>query len=127
MAKKVKYETEFVIKSSPKLLYNYLSTPSGLSNWFADNVNSRGEIYTFIWDGSEEQAKLISKKANSCIKFKWLEDEDPDAYFEFRIEIDDITKDVALIITDFAEEDEIENSKKLWESQVDELHGILGA
>jgi uncharacterized protein YndB with AHSA1/START domain len=125
MADKVKYEVEFVIKSSPKLLYGYLSTPSGLSNWFA-NVNSRGEIYTFIWDGAEEQAKLISKKMNQFIKFQWLEDEE-DTYFEFKIQIDELTKDVALIITDFAEEDEIENSKLLWESQVDELHGVLGA
>ncbi len=125
MAQKVKYEVEFVIKSSPKLLYNYLSTPSGLGNWFADNVNSRGEIYTFIWDDTEEQAKLVSKKANQSVKFKWLED-DEDTYFEFRIQIDDITKDVALIITDFAEEDDIEAAKQLWESQVDELHGILG-
>jgi len=62
MSEKVKYELEFVIRSSPKLLYNYISTPSGLGEWFANNVNSRGEIYTFIWDDSEEQAKLISKK-----------------------------------------------------------------
>ncbi len=123
---KIKYELEFVMKSSASLLYKYLATPGGLGEWFADNVNSRGEVFTFIWDGSEEQAKLITKKRDQFIKFKWLEDEDPDAYFEFRIEIDDITKDVALIITDFADEDEMEESKMLWESQVDQLHGLIG-
>ncbi len=126
MSDKVKYELEFVVKSSAGLLYKYLSTPSGLSEWFAHNVNSRGEIFTFIWDDSEEQAKLISKKANQYIKFKWLEDDDKDTYFEFRIQIDDITKDVALLITDFTEEDDIEAASLLWESQVDDLHGILG-
>jgi uncharacterized protein YndB with AHSA1/START domain len=126
MSDKVKYELEFVVRSSSKLLYNYLATPSGLSQWFADNVNSRGEIFTFIWDGTEEQAKLVTKKLNKSIKFKWLESESDDHFFEFRIEIDDITKDLSLIITDFAEEDELEEAKLLWESQVDDLHSILG-
>ncbi len=126
MAGKVKYEVEFVIKASPKLLFNYLSTPSGLSNWFAENVNLRGDIYTFIWDGTEEKAKLVSKKDNQFIKFRWI-DGDESTFFEFRIEIDDLTKDLALIITDFADKNDIKNSKRLWESQVEELHGILGA
>lgn len=127
MSDKVKYELEFVIKSSSRLLFNYLATPSGLSQWFAENVNSRGEIFTFIWDGSEEEAKLITKKANHFIKFKWLADEDDESYFEFKIQIDDITKDLSLIITDFAEEDELEEAKLLWESQVEDLHAILGS
>ncbi len=126
MSDKVKYELEFVIKSSASFLYKYLATPSGLSEWFADNVNSRGEIFTFIWDDSEEQAKLITKKRDQFIKFKWLEDEDEEAYFEFRIEIDAMTKDVSLLITDFCDEDELEEAKLLWESQVDQLHGLIG-
>ncbi|MDG1475516.1 MAG: START-like domain-containing protein [Vicingaceae bacterium] len=126
MSDKVKYELEFVIKSSASFLYKYLATPSGLSEWFADNVNSRGEIFTFIWDDSEEQAKLITKKRDQFIKFKWLEDEDEETYFEFRIEIDAMTKDVSLMITDFCDEDELEEAKLLWESQVDQLHGLIG-
>lgn len=123
---KIKYELEFVMKSSASLLYKYLSSPSGLSEWFADNVNSRGEIYTFIWDGSEEQAKLLTKKRDQFIKFKWLEDDDKDSYFEFKIEIDAITKDVSLLITDFADDDELEESKMLWESQIEQLQGLIG-
>jgi len=126
MSKKIKYELEFVIKSSPKLLYSYISSPSGLGEWFADNVNSRGEIFTFIWDHSEEQAKLISQKNNQFIRFKWLEDEDEESYFELRIQIDDITKDVSLIISDFAEEDEVEEAGQLWGSQIESLHQVLG-
>jgi uncharacterized protein YndB with AHSA1/START domain len=126
MSDKVKYELEFVIKSSPNLLFSYIATPSGLSQWFADNVNSRGELFTFIWDGSEEQAKLVSKKTNSSIKFKWIEDEDPETYFELKIQIDDLTKDVALLVTDFAYEDEVEEAKQLWRAQLDNLHSIIG-
>ena len=126
MTDKVKYELEFGVRSSASLLYKYMATPSGLSEWFADNVNSRGETFTFIWGDTEEHAKLVTKKRDQFIKFKWTEDEDSDTYFEFRIVIDAITKDVALIITDFADEDELEESRLLWASQVDQLHGLIG-
>jgi uncharacterized protein YndB with AHSA1/START domain len=126
MTDKVKYELEFGVKSSASLLFKYMATPSGLSEWFSDNVNSRGEVFTFIWGETEEQAKLLTKKRDQFVKFKWLEDEDTDTYFEFRIEIDAITKDVALIITDFADEDELEESRLLWESQVAQLQGLIG-
>ena len=88
MSTKVKFEIEFPIQASPQLLYNYISTPSGLSEWFADNVNSRGELFTFIWDDSEEQAKLITKKSTERIKFKWLDADDDSSYFELRIQVD---------------------------------------
>jgi len=71
MDDKEKYEMEFVIQASPSLIYTYISTPSGLSEWFADNVNSRGELFTFIWDGSEEQAKLLNKKSGERVKSKF--------------------------------------------------------
>ena len=90
MSDKIKYELEFTIHASPQMLYNYISNPSGLSEWFADNVNSRGEIFIFIWDDSEEQAKLLSKKANDKVRFQWLEDEGEDYYFEIRIQVDEI-------------------------------------
>lgn len=126
MSDKIKYEIEFVIQSSPQLLYQYLSTPSGLSEWFADNVNSRGEIFSFIWDGAEEQANLIKRKTDEFIKFAWEENDD-DSYFEMRIIVDEITKDVSLFITDFAEEDEIEEAKMLWTNQVSDLKQVLGS
>src|SRR5690606_19961270 len=100
MDEKVKFEIEFPIHASPQLLYQYISTPSGLSEWFADNVNSRGELYRFIWDGTEEQAKLVSKKTGERIRFKWTNDEEEPYYFEIRIQVDEITKDVSLIVTD---------------------------
>ena len=129
MDDKEKYEMEFVIQASPSLIYQYISTPSGLSEWFADNVNSRGELFTFIWDGSEEQAKLLTKKSGERVKFRWLSDEEDDAsyYFEIRIQVDEITKDVSLMITDFAEEDEIEEGKMLWDNQISSLKQVLGS
>ena len=127
MEEKTKYEMEFPIQASPSLLYQYISTPSGLSEWYADNVNSCGEFFTFIWEGSEEKAKLMSKKSDERIKFKWVEDEDSPYFFELRIQVDDITKDVSLMITDFAEEDEIDEGKMLWENMVSDLKQILGS
>lgn len=127
MEEKVKYEMEFPIKVSPSLLYQYISTPSGMSEWYADNVNSRGEFFTFIWDGSEEKAKLLGKKTNERIKFRWMVDEGSDYFFELRIEVDEITKDVSLMITDYAEDDEVEEGKMLWENMVSELKQILGS
>lgn len=127
MSEKIKYEMEFPIQVSPSLLYQYISTPSGLSEWFADNVNSRGELFTFIWEGSEEQAKLVTKKSDEKIKLKWVEDEDPTAFFQLLIQVDEITKDVSLMITDFAYEDEIDEGKMLWENMISELKQILGS
>jgi len=128
MEDKVKYEMEFPIQASPSLLYQYISTPSGLSEWYADNVNSRGELFTFIWDGSEEKAKLVSKKNGERIKFRWVEDEDTAYFFEIRIQVDDITKDVSIMVTDFAEdEDEIAEGKMLWENMISNLKQILGS
>ncbi|MEM7161548.1 MAG: START-like domain-containing protein [Bacteroidota bacterium] len=127
MSEKIKYEIERIIKTSPKILYNMLSTPSGLSEWFADDVNIKNDIYTFIWEGSEEDARLLSKKSPEYVKFQWVDDEDTDAYFEFRIKIDAMTNEVALIITDHADDDdEVEEGRNLWESQSSELKHVLG-
>lgn len=129
MSLKVKYELEFPIQSSPQLLYQYISTPSGLSEWFADNVNSRGEYFTFIWDDSEEKAKLASKKTGERIKFRWLntDDTETDYFFELKIIEDEITKDVSIVISDFASEDELDESKLLWENQISDLKHVLGS
>ncbi|QAA80804.1 SRPBCC domain-containing protein [Aequorivita sp. H23M31] len=127
MEEKIKYEMEFPIQVSPSLLYQYISTPSGLSEWYADNVNSRDEYFSFIWEGSEEKARLLSRKSPERIKFRWIEDEEKDSYFELRIQVDEITKDVSLIVTDFAEEDEVDEGKMLWENMISNLKQVLGS
>jgi len=127
MSKKIKFEIEFPIHASSSFLHHYLATPDGLSEWFADNVNSRGEIFTFFWDGSEEQAKQKLSNKEEKVRYNWLEEEDEDVYFEFKIVIDELTNDLALIVTDFAEEDEIEEQKMFWENQISTLKRCIGA
>jgi len=126
---KVRYEIEFPINSSPQLLYQYISTPSGLQEWFADKVNSRGDFFTFEWNDSQEYARLASKKPGEKIKFKWVDEnkKDTEYYFEIRILEDELTKDVSLLIVDFAEEDELDESKQLWENQVSDLKHVIGS
>ena len=121
------YTLEFPIRSSIKVLYKRLSTPSGLSEWFANDVNIKNSVYTFYWDGSEQSAKLVAKKENKFVKYKWIDSDEADDYFEFKIVVDDMTSDVSLLITDFADDEEdFEEAKLLWETQVDNLRGALG-
>jgi hypothetical protein len=129
MAEREKYEMEFLLRTSTKVLDNMISTPSGLSEWFADDVNIKDDIYTFLWDGSEEQARLLKKKTNSMVRWQWIEDEEEglDTYFELRYEIDPMTKSVILTLTSFAEPDEVEESRFLWEGQINQLKRKLGA
>ncbi|MEM9023523.1 MAG: START-like domain-containing protein [Bacteroidota bacterium] len=127
MSAKEKYELEFIMKTSTRILYNLLSTPSGLSEWFADNVNIKDDIFTFIWDGSEEAARMVQKRSGESIRFQWLDDEGEDYYFEFHMKLVPLTKEVVLMITDYAEEDEREEAMLLWDSQVSRLRHILGS
>ena len=129
MGKKKEFVIEYDFQSSPQILFQYLSSPSGLSEWFSDDVNYRGEKYTFFWGESEEYARVLSKKNNEKIRFQWIteEDDEEDYFFEFKIEMDEITKDVSLIITDFSEEDELEEAKLLWDSLVSDLKQVLGS
>jgi len=129
MSAKKSFSIEYDFHASKQMLFQYLSTPSGLGEWFADNVNSRGENFSFIWDDSEENAKLIQKKNNERARFQWEEDEEEGNpyYFEFKIQVDDITNDVSLIVTDFAEEDEMEEAKMLWDNLISSLKQILGS
>ena len=127
MASKNIFQIEFPIRSSLRILFNQISTPSGLSEWFADNVNLNGKNYTFFWDGDEQEAELLSKKNNQSIKFRWT-DEPKDTFFELKIVIDDITQDISLIITDFAEdEDDEEEAKLLWNKQIEKLRQSIGS
>ena len=126
---KEKFELEFMLNSSPRVLENMIITPSGLSKWFADDVNVHDDIYTFEWDGSEEQARLVNGKSGSKIRFQWLSDEEEglETYFEIGYHIDPITSSVALRITDFAYPDDKESAKLLWDQQVHDLKRLLGA
>ena len=126
-ARKQKFTLEFEIKSSPKILYNYLSNASSLEEWFADKVTVREGDFIFHWDGTEQRAKIINRKENQLIRYKWVtDDKKDDTFFQFEIVQDEITSDIALVVTDFAEEDEKEASTLLWNSQIHNLMHIIG-
>jgi len=129
MTVKNKIELEYLLKTSPKVFENMVSTPSGLSEWFADDVNIKDDVYTFYWDGSEEQARLLTKKNGNFMRWQWLKDsgEGSDIYFEIQYEVDPMTKALVLHITDFAEDDDMDEVRMLWESSVQELKRVLGA
>ena len=123
---KKKYELEYAINSSPRVLFNRLSTPGGLSEWFADDVNLHGSVFTFIWEETEQQAEMVQRKENKYIRFRWIEDKDDGIYFEFRLTQDELTGDVSLLITDFADDDEKDDAVDLWDTQVAELKHVIG-
>jgi len=118
---------EFVVHSSADLLFEFLSTSSGLSEWFCDDVNIRNGIYTFIWDGQMQQARLFKTVDLLLVRFQWIDKHDG-SYFEFKIQRDELTNDISLIVTDFAETNsERESSKLLWNSQIEKLMQVIGS
>ncbi len=125
---RIKYELEYTLNCSPKVLFSRLSTPEGLAEWFANDVTIDGNLYTFHWGKSKHDAILSTVRENKLVRFDWS-DENPDKetnYFEFRINVHDLTGDLALIITDFAEPDEKEDAIYLWDSQINDLKRALG-
>jgi uncharacterized protein YndB with AHSA1/START domain len=124
---KLKFELEYTLNCSPKVLFSRLSTPEGLGEWFAEQVNVDGDLFSFYWNSSESKARLSALKDNKLVRFEWVgQENEEENYFEFRINMDELTSDLALIITDFAEADEKEDTIYLWDSQINDLKRVLG-
>ena len=122
-------DLEFTINTSSNLLFNRLSTPSGLSEWFADDVNVEGDVFTFFWDKEPSKAQLLSIKENKLVRFRWINDDysyDPDCFFEFRISIHELTGELALNVTELLNEEDCEDTISLWNYQIGELKRQLG-
>jgi hypothetical protein len=126
MSKKVLYTLEYPVRCSPGILYEFLSTPAGLQEWFADTVDERDGVFSFSWNGSEEYANLVEKELDKSIKFHWTHS-GKDEYFEFRIDKSEVTNQTILIVTDFADKKDIKDQSQLWEYQVKELFHRLGS
>ncbi len=126
-ASKEKVQIEYMVRSAPAVLFELLSTPSGFSEWYCDDVHVRGDHYTFVWQGEEENATMIGRKLGEVIRFHRDDDDDENSYFEFRVRIDAMTNEVALIVTDHAWPDEVEETRNLWNSQIANLLRVLGA
>lgn len=120
------YVLDYVIKSSPAILYNFLATPSGLAQWFADEVDQHNDVLTFVWEGYGEQAKILGQEDDEFIRFE-MESGEAGEYLEFRIDKSEVTDDTILIVTDFSDEGEYDDIKRLWDSQIDTLLSRLGA
>ena len=128
MSHLTKYTLEFPINSSVNILYNRLSSASGLSEWFADDVMIKNKIFAFFWNGNSQKAKLLKLKTNQFIRFKWEENDTQEDYFEFLIQIDEMTLDVSLIITDFAENEQDQKEQtELWSKQISILKRAIGS
>jgi uncharacterized protein YndB with AHSA1/START domain len=125
MTRKNKIQLEYIINCSPKVLFNRLSTPSGLAEWFADNVILDGKEYTFQWKGSQEVAELSLFKENKLVRYTWKSDDH--TYFEFRITQDELTGEVSLIVTDFGYESETAEIVSLWNNHISVLRHIVGS
>jgi uncharacterized protein YndB with AHSA1/START domain len=124
---RTRYELEYTLNTPTRVLFDRLSTPEGLSEWFADNVTVEGDVFTFYWDKTEARARQSYVKENKAVKFEWLDFADSQTnFFEFRIVIHELTGDTALMITDHADEEEIDDAKELWDTQISYLKKVLG-
>lgn len=126
MSKKTLFSLEYPVRCSPAILYNFLSTAAGLQEWFAEKVDEQDGIFTFGWNGTEDEARVLDYEENVFIRYQWLYST-KDEYFEFRINKSDITNQTILIISDFADKKEIKDQSQLWEFQVKELLHRIGS
>ena len=125
--KKDTFHIEYIFdKVSRRSLWNHLTTPPGLSAWFADDVTINDNTYVFKWNRDEQEAEVLSVKPEISIRYRWTDEEEDNVYFEFLIHTVELTGATALEITDFAEPDEKKDSINLWDSQVYELKRTLG-
>ncbi|MEQ8552609.1 MAG: START-like domain-containing protein [Cyclobacteriaceae bacterium] len=125
---KEKFVGEYPINASKKMLYPYFSTASGLAQWFADDVNiDEDKVFTFLWDGEENKAKLVSTRTNSHVKFEFIDDDDDDpAYVEFKLDMNELTQEVFIRVTDYNDNMDSEETNDLYESLIHDLKEIVG-
>jgi uncharacterized protein YndB with AHSA1/START domain len=126
MSKKVLYTLEYPVRCSPGILFEFLSSPSGLQEWFADHVDERDGVFTFGWNGTEETANMVEQEQDKFIRFQWSHAPKGE-YFEFAIDRSEVTNQTILIIKDFAEKKDIKDQSQLWEYQVKDLFHRLGS
>lgn len=126
MTKRVQYTLEYPVRCSPAILYEFLATPAGLQEWFADKVDLRDNVFSFSWNGSEEKAAIVEQKPEEYIRLRWLNSQ-KDEYFEFRIQKSEVTNETILVVKDFADKKEIADQSRLWDYQIKELLHRIGS
>lgn len=125
------FTADFEINASTKMLYPYLNTASGLSQWMADDVTiNEDKVYNFIWDDEDHFAKMASHRTNHYVKFEFVpeteEDEEDPSYFELRLEKNELTQSTFIKISDYSDMDDTEELMDLWESLVESLKETVG-
>jgi len=125
MNKKQLFTLEYPVKCSPSILYDFLSTPAGLQEWFADRVDERDNVFSFSWNGSTDRAEVLESEIERFIRFHWS-DAPKEEFFEFRIEKSEVTNQTILVIRDFADKKDIKDQSQLWNYQVKDLFHRLG-
>lgn len=126
MKKRIMYSLEFPVRCSPTILYEFLSTPVGLQEWFADKVDQRDSNFFFSWNGSTDKAEVLEQFENNYVRYRW-DYQDDDEFFEFRIEQSPVTNETILRITDFAEKMDLKDQERLWNTQVSDLKHRIGS
>jgi uncharacterized protein YndB with AHSA1/START domain len=121
-----KIQVDFLMRASPSLLYRYFTSPGDIMRWFCDGVDVLKGVYTFEWSGSPEEARLSENIEDELVRFDWLEDDRTGEYLEFKITKGGVTNQTVLVITDFCDDDEIEETKELWAAQIDALRKATG-
>ncbi len=123
---RVKITLEFLFRASPTILYQFLTTPSCLIRWFCDEVDIQGDTYIFVWEGSEQEAELIDDMEEELVRFRWDDADYEEEYLEFKISKSDVTDETILEITDFCDDDEVDDQKRLWQTQIEQLRKETG-
>jgi len=123
---RTKIQIEYLFRASPIILHKFLTTPTGLVRWFCDEVDIQGEIYTFFWSGSEEIAELIDDIEGELVRFHWDEAESDEEFLEFNITRSPVTGETILLISDYCDEDEVDDQKELWLSSLNQLKTETG-
>ena len=128
---KFKFMTEYELRASPKVLFPYISTASGLSQWFATKVNTLPDLkYDFIWDNESHLARQTAIRQNKSIKFEFLntsEDGQDSNYVEIRADVSELTQATYLRITDYSTTTDEEELQDMWDGMVDKLKEIVGS
>lgn len=120
------FTIEYSVRCSPSILYEFLATPAGLQEWFADTVDERDQVFSFTWNGTTDKAEVLEAETDKLIRFHWLHTP-KNEYWEFRIEKAEVSNQTILLISDFAEKKEIADQKRLWDFQMKDLFHRLGS
>lgn len=125
MAKRRCYKIEYSFKAKAELIYNYLSIPYNLATWFADDVQINQDLMIFTWEGSSERAKITKQILKKKVVFRWIDRPDEE-YLTFDIETDEVTGGTVLQISDYDDEDQIQEANLMWDTAIEKLKRTIG-